>query len=69
MLQIGCKVKDRTRRVVQQVHQVSIERLGHAGAVIRLAARRSIRKSKRYADEGKPPNTRKGQLRSARLLG
>ena len=65
MMSIRCRVEDRSQLVVAKVRQASIENLGHAGAVIRLTARRSIRRSKRYAKEGQPPHTRKGQLRSA----
>jgi hypothetical protein len=49
----------------QKMAQASFESLGHAGAAIRLTARRSIRVSKRYAPPGSPPHTRHGQLRRA----
>ncbi len=49
----------------QKMNQASFESLGHAGAAIRLTARRSIRRSKRYAPPGSPPRTRHGQLRRA----
>ena len=49
----------------QKMAQASFQSLGHAGAAIRLTARRSIRVSKRYALPGSPPRTRHGQLRRA----
>ena len=65
MLSMSCKVEDRSKRVLAKTKQASIQNLGHAGAAIRLTARRSIRRSQRYAAEGKPPHTRRGQLKSA----
>ena len=47
----------------QKMNQASFQSLGHAGAAIRLTARRSIRRSKRYTPPGSPPRTRHGQLR------
>ena len=47
----------------QKMAQASFQSLGHAGAAIRLTARRSIRRSMRYAPPGSPPHTRHGQLR------
>ena len=49
----------------QKMNQASFQSLGRAGAAIRLTARRSIRRSKRYAPPGSPPRTRHGQLRRA----
>ena len=49
----------------QKMNQASFQSMGHAGAAIRLTARRSIRRSKRYAPPGSPPRTRHGQLRRA----
>jgi hypothetical protein len=65
MLFMSCKIEDRSRQVLAASKQASIQNLSHAGAAIRLTARRSIRRSKRYAPEGKPPHTRRGQLKSA----
>ena len=52
-------------KVLRKVRRANIESLGHAGAAIRLTAKRSIRKSPNPAEPGKPPKTRRGQLRSA----
>lgn len=65
MLEIRCQTRFETKTVVSKVQRANIENLGHAGAAIRLTARRSIRRSKRYAAEGSPPHTRRGQLKGA----
>lgn len=64
---IGVKAKTRfdAGKVQRRVKKASIESLGHAGAVIRLTARRSIRKRKGPSAPGTPPHTRQGQLRRA----
>ncbi len=64
---IGARVRTRfdTGKVVRKVKQANVESLGHAGAVIRLTARRSIRKRKGPSAPGTPPHTRQGQLRRA----
>lgn len=64
---IGMKVRteDRTKRVKKKAKAASIKSLGHAGAAIRLTARRSIRKRQKPSSPGTPPHTRKGQLRRA----
>ena len=67
MLRIRYKPPDGLNKklVRQKMAQASFQSLGHAGAAIRLTARRSIRVSKRYALPGSPPHTRHGQLRRA----
>lgn len=64
---IGAKVKtkDETRRVLAKAKQGSFKSLGHAGAAIRLVARRSIRRRKKKSPTGRPPHTRRGQLKRA----
>lgn len=64
---IGAKVRveDRTREVLAKVKAASIKNLGHAGGAIRLAARRSIRRSEKPSAPGTPPHTRRGQLKRA----
>jgi len=52
-------------KVLRKVRRANIENLGHAGASVRLTAKRSIRKSANPAEPGRPPKTRRGQLRSA----
>jgi len=64
---IGFQVKTRSDipKVLRKARRANIENLGHAGASIRLTAKRSIRKSANPAEPGKPPKTRRGQLRSS----
>ncbi|MGE4157613.1 MAG: hypothetical protein AB7F75_00785 [Planctomycetota bacterium] len=64
---IGLKVRtvDRTDRVKKKAKDASFKSLGHAGAAIRLTARRSIRKGAKESSPGTPPHTRKGQLKRA----
>ena len=59
------KTKDETRKVRAKAQQGNFKSLGHAGAAIRLTAKRSIRRRKKASPEGQPPSTRKGQLRGA----
>ena len=65
MIGVSARTQDSTRKVARRTKQGSIKSLGHAGASIRTVARRSIRRRKSASAEGKPPHTRKGQLRSA----
>ena len=65
MIRMAARTQDDTRKVARRAKQANIANLGHAGAVIRLTARRSIRKRKTASAEGKPPSTRRGHLRSA----
>ena len=64
---IGAKATVRFdgKKLTQSARKGSITSLGHAGAVIRLQARHSIRKNKAPSAPGKPPNTRKGRMRNA----
>jgi len=55
------------RKVHEKAKQANITNLGHAGAAIRLVARRSIRKRKGSASAGSPPNTHTRRLPRAIL--
>jgi hypothetical protein len=61
---VGVKVKTRSQmsRVARKAKRKGIENLGHAGAAIRLTARRSIRKRKGPAPAGQPPHTHTRRL-------
>jgi hypothetical protein len=59
------KVKFDGSKVLRAARKASITNLGHAGAAIRLAARRSIKKNRKASSAGSPPHTRKGRLRNA----
>lgn len=53
------------QKVSKAAQKANITNLGHAGAAIRLAARRSIRKNPKRSPPGTPPHTRQGRLRNA----
>ncbi len=59
------RFKDETRRVLKKAREASFKSLGHAGAAIRMAARRSIKRGGGKSQEGTPPHTRKGRLKNA----
>jgi len=52
-----------SQRVRDAAKKASFKSLNHAGAAIRITARRSIRRNKKPSREGTPPHTRKGQLK------
>ena len=64
---IGIKARTRfdSGKLRRRVKRANIESLGHAGAAIRLTARRSIRRRKGPSAPGTPPHTRRGQLKRA----
>jgi phage gpG-like protein len=51
------------QRIRDAARKASFKNLRHAGAAIRITARRSIRRNKKASTAGKPPHTRKGQLK------
>ena len=71
MSMVGIKVRTRSEipKVLRKVRRANIQNLGHAGAALRLTAKRSIRKSPNPSALGKPPHTRRGRLRRAILYG
>ena len=62
---IGTKVQTKLdrRKVLKKAQQAHIKNLGHAGAALRLTARRSIRTRKKPSPPGTPPHSRRGQLK------
>lgn len=62
---IKAQTKFDTKKLKSAAKAGSIKSLGHAGASIRLVARRSIKKSKQPSAAGSPPNTRKGRIKNA----
>ena len=64
---IGVKAKTRMdpKKVTKAARAGSIQSLGHAGAALRLTAKRSIRRSQKPSTPGTPPHTRAGQLKRA----
>ncbi len=67
MIAMQARTRDNTKQVLTKAKKGSIKSLGHAGATIRLTAKRSIRRRKKPSPEGRPPSTRKAQLRGAIL--
>lgn len=65
MVKTKAKTKFDPRKLKAAAKRGNITSLGHAGAAIRLAARRSIKKSKKPSPPGAPPHTRKGRVRNA----
>jgi hypothetical protein len=69
MVEMKVKLKPREgidiKRVKRPVDRSTFKNLGHAGAAIRLTAKRSIRKSKKPSTPGSAPHTRQGQLKRA----
>lgn len=68
---IGVKVTTRSdvQQVLARAKRAEIRSLGHAGAAIRLTARRSIRRGRSQSSPGTPPHTRRGQLKRAIQYG
>lgn len=64
---LGARVKTKFdgKKIIKKAKSSSIKSLGHAGAAIRLTARRSIKRSAVESQPGEPPHTRKGQLKRA----
>lgn len=65
MVKAKAKTRFDGKKVVKAAQRANITSLGHAGAAIRLTARRSIRKSDASSTPGTPPHTRKGRIRNA----
>ena len=65
MIEMKIQTRMDVQKVLRKVRRANIESLGHAGASIRLTARRSIRRSPRPSAPGTPPHTRRGLLRRA----
>ena len=61
---VGMKVRTRSDvpKALRKIRRANIENLGHAGGAIRLAAKRSIKRSPKPSAPGTPPHTRRGQL-------
>jgi len=66
---VGIRVRTRSDipKVLRKIRRANIKNLGHAGGAIRLAAKRSIKRSPEPSAPGTPPHTRRGQLKRAIL--
>lgn len=56
------RTRDETHKVKRKAKRANIENLGHAGAALRIAAMRSIRRRKKAAPPGSPPHTQTRRL-------
>jgi hypothetical protein len=65
MIAMRAKTKFDKQKVLTKAKRGNITSLGHAGAALRLTARRSIRTRKTASPAGMPPHSRRGQLRRA----
>lgn len=57
--------KVNARWITKAADKSTFKSLGHAGAAIRLTARRSIKRSAKASSPGSPAHTRKGQIKRA----
>ena len=67
MIGMGAKAKFDDRKLRRRVKDANFRNLGHAAAVIRKAARRSIHKRKKASTPGQPPHTQTRNLPHAVL--
>lgn len=65
MISMKVKTVFNPMHVIRRERAASLRNLGRAAGYIRLTASRSIRRSKKAAQPGSPPHTRRGQLRRA----
>ena len=65
MIAAKAKIKFDAKKIAKAAKRGNIKSVDHAAAAIRLVARHSIRQSPKKSRAGRPPNTRKGRLRSA----
>lgn len=65
MVTANVRAKFDKKKVTGGARKGNITSLGHAGAAVRLTARRSIRKSRAASAPGTPPNTRRGRIKNA----
>ena len=62
MIAMRAKTKFDKQKLLAKTKQANFKNLGHAGAALRLTARRSIRTRQKPSPPGTPPHTRRGQL-------
>ena len=65
MIRMKATSRFEARGLRRRVSEGSIRSLEHAGAALRLTARRSIRRAAKASPPGQPPHTRRGQLKRA----
>lgn len=62
MVGVKARTKMTPRKLKRKAQTGTFKSLGHAGATIRLIAKRSIRKRKKESPEGTPPSTQTKRL-------
>lgn len=65
MITIDVKTETKFVNVKRASDEAAFRNFGHASAAIRRSAMKSIRRGKRASEPGRPPRTRRGQLRRA----
>src|SRR3972149_4976588 len=60
MIAMRAKTKFDKQKLLAKTKQANFKNLGHAGAALRLTARRSIRTRQKPSPPGAPPHTRRG---------
>jgi phage gpG-like protein len=63
MISMRARLNLKLKAIKDAERKAGFKNLGHAGAAIRLTARRSIRRSAKSSAPGRAPHTRKGQLK------
>jgi hypothetical protein len=63
MISMRARLELKLKAIKDAERKAGFKNLAHAGAAIRLTARRSIRRSPKKSAAGTPPHTRKGLLK------
>lgn len=67
MIGMMARTHSEMRKVIRQEERQRLKPLGRGAAMIRLTARRSIRRRKKPAPRGHPPHTQTGRLKTSIL--
>lgn len=63
MIRLSVRTQFDARKLERKTQSATFRSLGHAGAAIRLTARRSIRRRKKPSQPGSPPHTQTGHMK------
>lgn len=67
MIDFHGKTSDEIKELLRKARAATFKNLGHAGAALRRAAQRKIRRSKEPSEVGTPPHTARGALKNSIL--
>lgn len=67
MIDFHGKTSDEIKELLRKARAATFKNLGHAGAALRRAAQRKIRRSKDPSEVGTPPHTARGALKNSIL--